>query len=107
MIVTRGWQTGAGVMASELGLRMRDLGAKYALYTEVGRDGVMKGTAAELTGALAQLTGLHVIASGGIGSLDDIKEVALYQRFGVCGVVIGKALYEGRFQLEEALKFQT
>jgi len=103
MIVTRGWQYDTKIMASELGLRMKEMGVKHALYTEVGRDGLLKGAAAELTGALAQLTGLQVIASGGVGSLADIKELLLYHRFGVSGVVTGKALYEGRLALADAL----
>lgn len=104
MVVTRGWQTGSGILASDLGLQMKDMGAIHALYTEVGRDGLLKGAAAEMTGALAQLTGLSVIASGGVGSLADIEELRLYHRFGVNGVVVGKALYEGRVDLAEAIR---
>lgn len=104
MVVTRGWQTGSGILASDLGLQMKEMGAIHALYTEVGRDGLLKGAAAEMTGALAQLTGLSIIASGGVGSLADIEELTQYHRFGVNGVVVGKALYEGRVDLAEALK---
>lgn len=103
MIVTRGWKTETPISAAELGQRMKEMGVLYALYTEVGRDGMMTGPAAELTAALAQLTGLNVIASGGVRSLDDIRELMAYAPRGVAGVVIGRALYEGALSLKEAV----
>ena len=63
MIVTRGWKQSTQTPASELGILMHDMGVVHALYTEVGRDGMMVGAAAESTAALAQITGLKVIAS--------------------------------------------
>jgi phosphoribosylformimino-5-aminoimidazole carboxamide ribotide isomerase len=104
LIVTRGWQEPTKITAIELGNRMKEMGVIHALYTEVGRDGMMTGAAAELTSALAQLTGLKVIASGGVGKLDDIKELLLYAPYGVAGVVVGKALYEGTISLREAIQ---
>ncbi|HEY3291702.1 MAG TPA: 1-(5-phosphoribosyl)-5-[(5-phosphoribosylamino)methylideneamino]imidazole-4-carboxamide isomerase [Anaerolineae bacterium] len=104
MIVTRGWQQDTKISAVELGSRMHEMGVIHALYTEVGRDGMMTGPAAELTGALAQLTGLHVIASGGVRHLDDIKEILLYAPRGVSGVVLGRSLYEGTLSLREAIE---
>jgi phosphoribosylformimino-5-aminoimidazole carboxamide ribotide isomerase len=106
MIVTRGWQQATPMPAVELGVRMKEMGVVHALYTEVGRDGMMMGVAAELTGALAQLTGLKVIASGGVHDLDDIQELLLYERRGVAGVIIGRALYEGTLSLKEALQLR-
>jgi phosphoribosylformimino-5-aminoimidazole carboxamide ribotide isomerase len=64
---------------------------------------MMAGVAAEQTAALAQLTGLAVIASGGVRNLDDIRELLLYAPRGVEGVVVGRALYEGTLSLAEAL----
>jgi phosphoribosylformimino-5-aminoimidazole carboxamide ribotide isomerase len=104
MIVTRGWKQETSLSASELGSRMREMGVIHALYTEVGRDGMMTGPAAELTGALAQLTGLRVIASGGVRNLDDVKEILLYAPRGVAGVVLGRSLYEGTLSLREAIE---
>jgi phosphoribosylformimino-5-aminoimidazole carboxamide ribotide isomerase len=83
---------------------MREMGVIHALYTEVGRDGMMTGPAAELTGALAQLTGLRVIASGGVRNLDDVKQILLYAPRGVSGVVLGRSLYEGALSLREAIE---
>lgn len=103
LIVTRGWTHTTPLSAIELGQRMREMGARYALYTEVGRDGMMAGPAAELTAALAQVTGLKVIASGGVRNLDDVRELVLYAPRGVVGVVVGRALYEGALDLGAAL----
>jgi phosphoribosylformimino-5-aminoimidazole carboxamide ribotide isomerase len=104
MIVTRGWKQGTPLSASELGARMHEMGIMHALYTEVGRDGMMTGPAAELTGALAQLTGLKVIASGGVRNLEDVKEILLYAQRGVAGVILGRSLYEGTLSLREAME---
>ena len=103
LIVTRGWKEATKITAIELGNRMKEMGVIHALYTEVGRDGMMTGTAAELTSALAQLTGLQVIASGGVGKLDDVKELLLYAPRGIAGVIVGRALYEGTISLKEAI----
>jgi phosphoribosylformimino-5-aminoimidazole carboxamide ribotide isomerase len=88
MIVTRGWKESTPITAIELGTRMRDMGVIHALYTEVGRDGMLTGAAAELTAALAQLTGLKVLASGGVRNIDDINELLLYAPRGVTGVIV-------------------
>ncbi len=104
IIVTRGWRHATQMTAIELGSLMREMGVIQALYTEVGRDGMMAGVAAELTAALAQLTGLQVIASGGVRNLDDIRELMQYASRGVSGVVVGRALYEGAVSLREALQ---
>lgn len=103
MIVTRGWKTETPISAVELGQRMREMGVIHALYTEVGRDGMLTGPAVELTAALAQLTGLTVIASGGVRHLDDVKEIMAYASRGVAGVVVGRSLYEGTLSLKEAI----
>ncbi|MFC1463467.1 MAG: 1-(5-phosphoribosyl)-5-[(5-phosphoribosylamino)methylideneamino]imidazole-4-carboxamide isomerase [Candidatus Brachytrichaceae bacterium NZ_4S206] len=104
IIVTRGWQHTTQMTAIELGSLMKEMGVIHALYTEVGRDGMMVGVAAELTAALAQLTGLKVIASGGVRNLDDIRELMQYASRGVEGVIVGRALYEGALSLKEALQ---
>ncbi|MCS7057177.1 MAG: 1-(5-phosphoribosyl)-5-[(5-phosphoribosylamino)methylideneamino]imidazole-4-carboxamide isomerase [Thermoflexales bacterium] len=104
IVVTRGWQQTTQMTAIELGSLMKEMGVVHALYTEVGRDGMLAGVAAELTAALAQLTGLKVIASGGVRNLDDIRELLQYAPRGVEGVIVGRALYEGALSLREALQ---
>jgi phosphoribosylformimino-5-aminoimidazole carboxamide ribotide isomerase len=103
MIVTRGWKQETPLSAIELGNLMHEMGVVHALYTEVGRDGMMTGPAAELTAALAQVTGLRVIASGGVRNLDDVKEVLEYAPRGIAGVILGRSLYEGTLSLREAI----
>lgn len=80
---------------------MVDLGVAHALYTDVSRDGQLQGVNVETTAMLAKETGLQVIASGGVSSLDDIKRLKATGT--IAGAVIGMALYEGRFELAEAL----
>lgn len=65
---------------------------------------MLTGPAAEITAAIAQWTGLQVIASGGVRHIDDIRELMLYAPRGVAGVVVGRALYEGTLDLSEALR---
>jgi phosphoribosylformimino-5-aminoimidazole carboxamide ribotide isomerase len=103
MLVTRGWRQPMPISAIDYGLDMRARGVRHALYTEVGRDGMLQGVAAELTAALAQLTGLSVLASGGVRHVDDVRELCLYAPRGVSGVVIGRALYDGTLTLADAL----
>jgi phosphoribosylformimino-5-aminoimidazole carboxamide ribotide isomerase len=103
MIVTRGWQQATPLPAIEVGERMRAMGVLHALYTEVGRDGMLSGVAAEMTAALAQITGLQVMASGGVKDMKDIHELLLYAPRGVAGVIVGRSLYEGTLDLGEAL----
>jgi phosphoribosylformimino-5-aminoimidazole carboxamide ribotide isomerase len=107
IVVTRGWQHTTPLTAIELGTLMKEMGVMRALYTEVGRDGVMAGVAAEQTAALAQLTGLRVIASGGVRDLEDIRELLLYAPRGVEGVIVGRALYEGALSLAEAIQLAS
>ncbi len=104
MIVTRGWKTETPISAIELGQRMKEMGLAHALYTEVGRDGMLTGPAVELTAAVAQLTGLNVMASGGVRNLHDVKEIMAYASRGVTGVVVGRSLYEGTLSLKEAIE---
>jgi phosphoribosylformimino-5-aminoimidazole carboxamide ribotide isomerase len=105
MIVTRGWQQGTDVSAITAGEALRAQGVKHALYTEVARDGMLTGVAAEMTAALAQCTGLQVLASGGVRDMRDIEELALYAPRGISGVIVGRSLYEGTLQLSEALAY--
>lgn len=101
IVTTHGWQQSTGLTPVELGQHMRTLGASHALYTDVSRDGGLQGVNVNATAHLAQSTGLNVIASGGVSTLDDIRD--LRTTGSVAGAVIGMALYEGRFTLQDAL----
>jgi phosphoribosylformimino-5-aminoimidazole carboxamide ribotide isomerase len=101
-VATHGWQQVSAWTPVELGKRFAAMGVIHALYTDVSRDGDLSGVNVAATANLARETGLCVIASGGVASLDDVRrcrETGL-----IAGVVIGKALYSGAFALEEAIK---
>jgi phosphoribosylformimino-5-aminoimidazole carboxamide ribotide isomerase len=100
-IATHGWQQVADLTPVELGRQMAALGVRHALYTDVSRDGGLQGVNVGGTVRLAQATGLQVIASGGVRALDDIRALAATGM--VAGAIIGMALYEKRFTLQEAL----
>ncbi len=98
-IVAEGWQQIADSDPITLGRAMARIGVRHALFTDVTRDGSLAGCNVPATIALAQATGLHVIASGGVSSLDEIREL---RAGGAAGVVIGMALYEGKLTLADA-----
>jgi len=100
-VATHGWQQVSDVTPAELGKRFKDLGVKHALYTDVSRDGELVGVNVAGTAELARATGLDVIASGGVGSIQDV--IALRETNAVAGVILGKAMYEGRIDVKEAL----
>jgi len=102
-VAVRGWTEGTEVHPAELGVRMRELGVARALYTDISRDGTLSGPNVEAIRKFAEATGLRVIASGGISSLEDVRRVAALEPYGVEGMVLGKALYEGRLSLREVL----
>lgn len=101
-IATHGWQQTADMTPVELGQKMATLGVQHALYTDVSRDGGLQGVNLIGTVKLARETGLQVIASGGVSSLDDVRLLAASGA--VAGAVIGMALYERRFTLREAIE---
>ncbi|UMM63724.1 1-(5-phosphoribosyl)-5-[(5-phosphoribosylamino)methylideneamino]imidazole-4-carboxamide isomerase [Aristophania vespae] len=105
-VATEGWAEASELTAIELAKRMEDAGVAAIIFTEITRDGMLEGLDLEQTAALARKVSIPVIASGGVGSLDHLK--ALYRTArevpGIAGVIIGKAIYDGRIDLTEALK---
>jgi phosphoribosylformimino-5-aminoimidazole carboxamide ribotide isomerase len=95
-----GWQETSRVPAAALARAAASWGAVALLYTDVARDGLQVGAAVESTAALQRGVDIPVIASGGVGSLADLDAL---RRHGVHAVILGRALYEGSFTLEEAL----
>lgn len=102
VVVTHGWQQASVITPADLGRTLAGYGAKYALFTDVSRDGLLEGVNVEATEALANETGLQMIASGGVSSLNDVRRLA--EGGIVHGAVIGMALYTGAFTLREALE---
>lgn len=103
MVATRGWADVSDVEVVELARRFEGAGVAALLFTDVGRDGMLKGANIEATVDLARAVGIPVIASGGVKGIADIHILALHAREGVEGVITGRALYDGRLDLATAL----
>jgi phosphoribosylformimino-5-aminoimidazole carboxamide ribotide isomerase len=100
-VQVHGWQKAAALTALELAQRFAEMGGRWLSFTDVSRDGMSSGVNVEATAELARATGLNVIASGGVASLEDIRRV---HAAGLSGVIIGRALYEGHVDLAEAIE---
>jgi phosphoribosylformimino-5-aminoimidazole carboxamide ribotide isomerase len=103
-VALNGWTkiTGHGVI--ETAQHCERDGVEAIIYTDIGRDGMMKGFNAQSTKDLAKAVNTPVIASGGVSTLDDIRSLKEIENDGVFGAIIGRALYEGTFKLSEAIK---
>ncbi|MDR3586089.1 MAG: 1-(5-phosphoribosyl)-5-[(5-phosphoribosylamino)methylideneamino]imidazole-4-carboxamide isomerase [Desulfosporosinus sp.] len=104
-VAVQGWAEATEMLAIDLALAMKDVGIKRVVFTDIARDGMLRGPNIESTVHLAQETGLAVIASGGISTLADLRHLQLESLKGISieGAITGKALYSGAFTLSEAL----
>ncbi|MDQ0340851.1 phosphoribosylformimino-5-aminoimidazole carboxamide ribotide isomerase [Caldalkalibacillus uzonensis] len=102
-VATEGWLESSTTKVEEVALRLVDRGAQTFIFTDISKDGTLSGPNVEATVRLAQTSGVEVIASGGISSLDDLHRLQAQAEQGVAGAIIGKALYQGIFTLKEAL----
>lgn len=103
MVATKGWAEISTVTVTDMARRFEDAGVAALLFTDVGRDGLLKGCNVEATVDLARSVAIPVIASGGVKGIGDIHVLALHARDGVEGVITGRALYDGRLDLAAAL----
>ena len=105
LVAVQGWAETTEMKAVDLALAMKDVGVKHIVFTDIARDGMLARPNIESTVALAQATGLSVVASGGIYGLEDLRRLQAEYLNGVSleGAITGKALYSGAFTLEEAL----
>ena len=101
-VAVEGWQEATRKPAEAFARELREVGLEEAIFTDISRDGTLEGPSFQ---ALEQLlaTGLKIIASGGISSLEDISRLKGLERKGLVGAIVGKALYVGAFRLEEAM----
>jgi phosphoribosylformimino-5-aminoimidazole carboxamide ribotide isomerase len=98
-LAIKGWQSKSSINAIEFCKTLENLGIQTIVYTDISRDGMMMGPNFDVYERLKKETNLNVIASGGISSLEDLKRL---KAIGLYGTIIGKALYENTFRLEEA-----
>ena len=103
MVATEGWAELSNVPVVDLARRFEDAGVASLLFTDIGRDGLLKGVNIDATVELARSVDLPVIASGGVKGLDDIRMLSLYAQDGIEGVITGRALFEGRLDLAAAI----
>ena len=103
MVATEGWAELSDVPVRDLARRFEDAGVASLLFTDIGRDGLLKGCTVEATVDLARSVDIPVIASGGVKGLDDIRMLAIHAADGIEGVITGRALYEGKLDLATAI----
>ncbi len=103
MVATHGWASVSDVRVEELAQRFADAGVAALLFTDIGRDGLLKGVNIAATAALARAVPIPVIASGGVAGIEDIAALLDADCAGIEGVITGRALYDGRLDLAAAI----
>jgi phosphoribosylformimino-5-aminoimidazole carboxamide ribotide isomerase len=102
-VAVQGWAETSDMSAGELAKALEDAGAAAIIYTDIDRDGALEGVNLDATLALARATRTPVIASGGVSSIADIEKLKAVAHLGIAGVICGRALYDGRLDLKQAL----
>lgn len=103
MVAIEGWTQSTDVSAIELGKQFENAGVAAINFTDIERDGMRSGPNIEETGKLARAVNIDIVASGGVSSMDDIKNLAPLEADGVVGIITGRALYDGSLDLKTAL----
>ena len=103
-VATHGWNQVGSLEAVAFAKTLARSGVQRVVYTDISKDGMLVGPNLEATKRLAADSQLKVVASGGVASLDDLRSLHALENIGVEGAIVGKALYEGRFTLKEAIE---
>ena len=99
-----GWQEGTEIDDVEFALHWKKLGIQRIVFTDIARDGMLNGPNLEALGDFARRTGLKIVASGGVSSMEDLELLKTLEEDGVDQVISGKAIYEGKLDLKETFK---
>jgi phosphoribosylformimino-5-aminoimidazole carboxamide ribotide isomerase len=102
-VAVDGWAKTSEILALDLARRFEDAGVATLIYTDIARDGVLKGLNIEATLAMAAAVSVPVIASGGLASIDEVARLLASDCADLAGAIVGRALYDGRFDAREAL----
>ncbi len=102
-VAVEGWAETSSLEAAELAKKFEDVGVAAIIFTDIARDGMLQGVNVEATAALARAVRIPVIASGGVAGIEDIERLKAAQEPNIQGVVIGRALYDGRIDTQAAL----
>ena len=100
-VAVNGWTSTVRISASELVTKINKMSFKRIIYTDINRDGTLKGPNLHQLESISQIAEIPVIASGGVGSWQDVEDIRQFETLGVTGVIIGKAFFEGRITIEE------
>lgn len=103
-VATAGWLDTEQLSAHQFATELYGLGLRECIYTDISRDGMLSGANVDAAVALAQVSGLRVVVSGGVRNLDDIRAVRAREAEGLSGVIAGKAIYEGTLDVAAALR---
>ncbi|MFA7073647.1 MAG: 1-(5-phosphoribosyl)-5-[(5-phosphoribosylamino)methylideneamino]imidazole-4-carboxamide isomerase [Endomicrobiaceae bacterium] len=99
-----GWKEITPVTTTEMMDKLKDMGVREIIYTDISKDGMLKGPNIDGLKKIAKSSKMNVIASGGVTTIDDVKKIAKLEKYGVIGAIVGKALYTEDFKLEEAIR---
>lgn len=100
-VAVSGWQETTSVKSVEFCKKLRDTGVSTVIYTDISKDGMLSGTNLEVYGELSEIKGLDIVASGGITFVNEIEKL---RDMNIYGAIVGKAVYEGKLSLKDALK---
>ena len=100
-VAVSGWREVTDIDSVRFCEKVRDAGVKYVIYTDIGKDGMLGGTNLEIYRKLSEIKGLNITASGGITFAEEIKQL---KKTGVYGAILGKAMYENKLSLKDAVK---
>jgi len=103
-VAVQGWAESSELSALDIARRFEDAGVAAIIYTDIARDGLLKGLNLDATIALADAVAIPVIASGGLANLDDVREMLKPRAAKLAGAIAGRALYDGRLNATEALR---
>ena len=106
-VATDGWESISDKNVIELSKEFEDIGVSEIVYTDIEKDGMMKGLNMDATLNLAESVNIPIIASGGVSCLDDIRKMKPYVGSGISGIIIGRALYENTITIKEAKNIFT
>lgn len=104
MVATEGWAETSDISAAQLAMDFADAGVAAIIFTDIGRDGTLQGVNVAATAAVAETASVPVIASGGVGGIADVKALLAEKDNNIAGVICGRAIYDGRLDLKEALR---
>ncbi len=104
IVHTRGWLFKTGVTAIELVKKVGGYGIKTINYTDISKDGTLEGPNLDSLKELLRSTSMEIVASGGVSGIEDLRKLCVMEKDGLKGIIIGKALYENKIDLKEAIK---